>query len=164
MNYRHHIGVKLIISGKIFKDNWIYIHDPNVKMARVSNYLNFSKFMSKDPNLNPVTVEYFCFNSDEVWKKSDSELIKLAEKELRQTQLIKEKNIVISEKNNIKLLVFKFAANKVPKITPKTTNKPKVFTIFKSTALYFICVIVEIMDVGIIIEKEVPTAKCIINV
>ena len=50
--------------------------------------------MSKDPNLNPVTVEYFCFNSDEVWKKSDSELIKLAEKELRQTQIIKDENIV----------------------------------------------------------------------
>ena len=94
LNYRHHIGVKLIISGKIFKDNWIYIHDPNVKMARVSNYLNFSKFMSENSDLNPVTVEYFCFNSDEVWKKSDSELINLAEKELRQTQLIKEENIV----------------------------------------------------------------------
>ena len=42
LKYRHHIGVKLIITGKIFLDNWIYIHDPS-KMARVSNYLNFSK-------------------------------------------------------------------------------------------------------------------------
>ena len=36
-----------------------------------------------------------------------------------------EKNIVIAEKNNIKLADFKFAANNVPKITPIITNKPK---------------------------------------
>jgi hypothetical protein len=74
-----------------------------------------------------------------------------------------EKNIVITEKNRIKLAVFKLAAYIAPKITPKITNIPKVFTILKSTAWYFMCVIVEIIDVGIMIEKEVPTAKCIIN-
>ena len=61
LKYRHHIGVKLIITGKTFLDNWIYIHDPNVKMARVSNYLNFSKEMSLDPNQNPLTIEFFLF-------------------------------------------------------------------------------------------------------
>ena len=49
LKYRHHIGV--VIIWKIISDNWIYIHDPKVKMARVSNYLNFSKEMSKDPNI-----------------------------------------------------------------------------------------------------------------
>ena len=40
---------------------------------------------------------------------------------------------------------------------------PKVLTMLKSTALNFICVIVDIIDVGIIIEKDVPRARCIIN-
>ena len=31
LKYRHHIGVKLIITGKIFLDNWIYIHDQVLK-------------------------------------------------------------------------------------------------------------------------------------
>ena len=48
-------------------------------------------------------------------------------------------------------------------IIPNTTKAPKLLTISKSTALNFICVIVEINEVGIIIAKEVPTAKCIIN-
>ena len=96
LKYRHHIGVKLLVSGKLFPDNWIYIHDPKVKMARVSNYLNFSKEMSKDPNINPLTVEYFCFEEDQVWKMNKDELISLAEQELRFTKLINESNKIIN--------------------------------------------------------------------
>ena len=73
-------------------------------------------------------------------------------------------NIVIIEKNKIKLAVFKLAANIVPRITQIIAKIPKVLTIPKSTPLNFICVIVDIIDVGIIIAKDVPTAKCIINV
>ena len=71
LKYRHHIGVKLVITGKIFLDNWIYIHDPNVKMARVSNYLNFSKEMSSDSNQNPLTIGIFVLkptNLENEWK------------------------------------------------------------------------------------------------
>ncbi len=94
LRYRHHIGVKLEIHGPLFKDNWIYIHDPNVKMARVSNYRNFSANMSPNLNINPVTVEYFCYESDELWNFKDSQLIKLAEKELKKCGLMNEKNFV----------------------------------------------------------------------
>ena len=73
------------------------------------------------------------------------------------------KNIVIIEKNKTKLEVFKLTANIVPSTTPIATNAPKVLTILKSTALNFICVIVDIIDVGTIIEKDVPMARCIIN-
>ena len=41
-------------------------------------------------------------------------------------------------------------------------NNPKDLTILKSTASCSICVLVEIIEVGIIIAKEVPTAKCIL--
>ena len=74
------------------------------------------------------------------------------------------KNIVIIEKNKIKLEVFKLTANIVPNTTPITTKTQKVLTILKSTALNFICVMVDIIEFGIIIEKDVPTAKCITNV
>jgi hypothetical protein len=74
-----------------------------------------------------------------------------------------EKIIVIIEKNKIKLEVFKLIANIVPRTTPITTKTPKVLTILKSTALNFICVIVDIIEFGIIIEKDVPIAMCITN-
>ena len=94
LRYRHHIGVKLEIHGPLFKDNWIYIHDPRVKMARVSNYFNFSKNMSPNSNINPVTVEYFCFENDELWNLKDNDLIQLAEKELRLCGLLNKKNFI----------------------------------------------------------------------
>jgi len=94
LKYRHHIGVKLEIHGSLFKDNWIYIHDPKVKMARVSNYLNFSKSMSPNSNINPITVEYFCYENDALWNLNDSDLILLAEKELRLCELLNKKNFI----------------------------------------------------------------------
>ena len=94
LKYRHHIGVKLEIHGSLFKDNWIYIHDPKVKMARISNYRNFSEKMSPDSNVNPVTVEYFCYETDDIWNFNDDELIRLAEKELRLCALLNDKNSI----------------------------------------------------------------------
>ena len=70
--------------------------------------------------------------------------------------------MVIIEKNKTKLDVFKLTANIVPHTTPIATKNPKVLTISKSTALNFMCVIVYIIDVWIIIEKDVPKARCII--
>ena len=57
--------------------------------------------------------------------------------------------------------VFITAAKVVPSKTPIITNKPYVFTIFGSTDLCLLCVYTETIEVGIIIEKDVPTAKCI---
>ena len=94
LKYRHHIGVKLEIHGPLFKDNWIYIHDPKVRMARISNYRNFSDKMSPNVNINPVTVEYFCYETDDLWNFNDDDLIQLAEKELRSCGLLNEKNII----------------------------------------------------------------------
>ena len=94
LKYRNHIGVKLEINGFIFDDNWIYVHDPRVKMARVSNYKNFSISMSDDHFKNPVTVEYFCFEKDDLWTMKDEELISLAEKELLLVGLINKNNLI----------------------------------------------------------------------
>ena len=70
---------------------------------------------------------------------------------------------VIIEKKSISSAVFKLEAKIVPIKTPKATKIPYDFTISKLTARYFMWVKVEAIEVGIIIEKEVPTAKCIIK-
>ena len=67
-----------------------------------------------------------------------------------------------SNKNKTKAGVFKFTAKNVPAMTPKRIKIPNDFTILKSTALYSIWVLVDIIDVGIIIAKDVPTDKCIL--
>ena len=86
--------MKLEVHGDLFKDNWIYIHDPNLRMARVANYINFSKEMSPNGKVNPITVEYFCLENDEIWNSNDEELIKLAENEMRIAKLFTNEDVV----------------------------------------------------------------------
>jgi len=94
LRYRNHICVNLEIKGKLFPDNWIYVHDPKVKMARVSNYKNFSKYMSTSNNINPITVEYFAFKNEEIWKMKDHELVAFAINELLIANIINNTHLV----------------------------------------------------------------------
>jgi protoporphyrinogen oxidase len=93
LKYRNHIGVKLVLKKKTFNDNWLYIHSPDVKVARISNYNNFSTLMGKDANSNPITMEYFCHENDSFWKKNDQSIIEIAKKELETLKLGKIKDI-----------------------------------------------------------------------
>jgi protoporphyrinogen oxidase len=88
LRYRHHIGVQLTLAGRSpFPDNWIYIHEPAVRMARVSSYRNFSAAMGRGGDCHPLTVEYFCFAEDAIWTAPDVELVALAKRELAATGL-----------------------------------------------------------------------------
>ena len=43
LEYRNHISVHLTVDQKLFDDNWIYIHSPGLKMARIADFTNFSE-------------------------------------------------------------------------------------------------------------------------
>ena len=88
--YRDHITVNLVINrNNLFPDQWIYIHDPAVRMARVANYVNFSSAMSPTPHKTPLSVEYFAFaDKDDLWEMNDKALIDLALRELTAAGLI----------------------------------------------------------------------------
>jgi protoporphyrinogen oxidase len=92
--YRDHITVNLLVGGNnLFPDQWIYVHSPQVQMARLTNYNNFSKTMAGNKNKTALSVEYFVFQHEEMWKKSDNFLKSLAIDELRDLGLI-EKSMV----------------------------------------------------------------------
>ena len=100
--YREHITVNLIINKSgLFLDQWIYIHEPNVKMARVANYNNFSKLMSSKKNTTAISVEYFAFQNDQLWRLDNQSIIDLAIDEMNSVGLIEkhsvEKGFVIRE-------------------------------------------------------------------
>ena len=82
LNYRNHISVHVTIDKKLFDDNWIYIHSPNLEMARIADFTNFSNDMSKEGTF-PLTLEYFCFEDDKIWNQQNNEIIDFAVKELR---------------------------------------------------------------------------------
>jgi protoporphyrinogen oxidase len=83
LRYRDFITVALMIRSKdLFPDNWIYIHDPRVKVGRVQNFRSWSPEMVPDPDLACVGLEYFCFEGDGMWTMSDEALVALATEEL----------------------------------------------------------------------------------
>ena len=83
LEYRNHISVHITIDKKLFDDNWIYIHSPELKMARIADFTNFSKDMSIEGNY-PLTLEYFCFEDDEIWNSDKNDIIDFAISELKQ--------------------------------------------------------------------------------
>jgi len=88
LSYRDFLIVSLIVKQPdLFPDNWIYIHSPEVKVGRIQNFKNWSPEMVPDANKTCLGMEYFCTVGDEIWQKSNEELIALATKELAELGL-----------------------------------------------------------------------------
>ncbi len=89
LGYRDFLTVSLIIKkADLFQDNWIYIHDPDVKVGRIQNFKNWSPAMVPDPNKTCLGLEYFCFEGDGLWTMSDQDLIALGTSELAALGLV----------------------------------------------------------------------------
>ena len=88
LRYRDFITVALIArSNATFADNWVYIHDPSVKVGRVQNFLSWSPHMAPE-GYACVGLEYFCFAGDGLWTSPDADLIALAKDEIGKVGLI----------------------------------------------------------------------------
>ncbi len=95
LKYRDFLIVVLILKDKNqFDDNWIYIHDPSVDVARIQNFKSWSPEMVPDPLMCCYGMEYFCFEGDGVWDQSDEQLIQKARREIVKVGLADEKDIV----------------------------------------------------------------------
>ena len=95
LKYRDFLTVMLILKERhMFSDNWIYIHDPSVRVGRVQNFRSWSPEMVPDPEKACYGLEYFCFEHDGVWDSKDEDLIELAKRELFQIGLAKEGDVV----------------------------------------------------------------------
>jgi len=81
--YRDFLTVVLMFKRKeSFPDNWIYIHDERVKVARIQNYKNWSPHMVPSDEYTSYGLEYFCQEGDELWSLEDKSLFELAKKEI----------------------------------------------------------------------------------
>jgi protoporphyrinogen oxidase len=89
LKYRDFLTVCLIVNkANLFSDNWIYVHDPEVKVGRIQNFKNWSPHMVPDPTKSSLGLEYFCSEGDDLWKLSDAELIELGKRELDRIGLV----------------------------------------------------------------------------
>ena len=85
LSYRDFISVALMIDrADVFPDNWIYIHDPSVRVGRIQNFKNWSPSMVPDQTKTCLGLEFFCFEGDGLWTSDDATLVAQATRELAQ--------------------------------------------------------------------------------
>jgi len=81
--YRDFLTVALVVDEReVFPDNWIYVHDPSVRVGRVQNFKNWSPDMVPDQRLTCLGLEYFCSAGDDLWTMDDERVIALATREV----------------------------------------------------------------------------------
>jgi protoporphyrinogen oxidase len=94
LRYREFLTVLLVIQGQdLFPDNWIYIHQPGVKVLRIQNFKSWSPWMVPNDTDASVGMEYFCFEGDELWNTPDDELVAMASAEIEKLHLARSAQV-----------------------------------------------------------------------
>ncbi len=95
LRYRDFLIVALIAKAReVLPDNWIYIHDPSVRVGRVQNFVSWSPEMVPDERFVCLGMEYFCFENDDMWEKPNSELVAMAKAEIGKIGLARADDVV----------------------------------------------------------------------
>ena len=82
LQYRDFITVGLLADklkvkepdGGLLKDTWIYIQEPDVLLGRLQIFNNWSPHLVSDPSKVWIGLEYFCYDTDDLWKMADDDL------------------------------------------------------------------------------------------
>ncbi len=88
LRYRDFMTVALVVPEKFgFDDTWIYIHDPDVEVGRIQNFSSWSPYLVKDGR-TCLGLEFFVQEGDEMWTKSDEDLVEQGKRELEHLGLV----------------------------------------------------------------------------
>src|SRR5581483_4331138 len=88
IRFRDHMTIALVVPIEYsFPDNWIYVHDANVRLGRIQNFGSWSPFMVKEGR-TCLGLEYFVFEGDDLWASKDEDLIELGKRELATLGLV----------------------------------------------------------------------------
>jgi protoporphyrinogen oxidase len=83
LRYRDFLIVSLVVNRQdLMPDNWIYIHEPDVKVGRIQNFKNWSPEMVPDESKTCLGMEYFVFENDGLWASPDDQLVEMAKREI----------------------------------------------------------------------------------
>ncbi len=100
--YRDFITVGLLLNrlniteqgGALLKDTWIYIQEPDVLAGRMQIFNNWSPFLVSDPGKVWIGLEYFCYDTDELWRKPDQEMIACAVQEAERMGMVASADVL----------------------------------------------------------------------
>ena len=99
--YRDFITVGLL-AGKLavtekdgapLKDNWIYVQEPDVVVGRLQIFNNWSPWLVGTSGMVWIGLEYFCNDTDPLWKLPDEEMVKFAVAEIARIGILKAEDV-----------------------------------------------------------------------
>ncbi len=105
LQYRDFVTVGLLLQklkirdagdkfGKLISDNWIYVQEEDVLVGRLQIFNNWSPYLVADRSKVWLGAEYFCYESDPMWRKSDEEMARLAIEELAKIDVIETADVI----------------------------------------------------------------------
>jgi protoporphyrinogen oxidase len=102
LQYRDFITVGLLADrlkvhepdGGLLKDTWIYVQEPDVILGRLQIFNNWSPYLVADPTKVWIGLEYFCYDTDELWKMPDEELKKFAISEVVKIGILNAEDVL----------------------------------------------------------------------
>jgi len=80
--------------AKLLSDNWIYIQEPDVLVGRLQIFNNWSPYLVDNPDNVWIGLEYFCYETDDLWKKSDADMIEFAKMEVEKIGIIDKADVL----------------------------------------------------------------------
>jgi protoporphyrinogen oxidase len=100
--YRDFITVGLLVNkltvtepdGSPLKDTWIYIQEPDVLVGRLQIFNNWSPWMVADKSKTWIGLEYFCYDTDELWKMDDEKLKQFAIAEVAKIGILNASDVI----------------------------------------------------------------------
>jgi protoporphyrinogen oxidase len=101
LQYRDFITVGLLADrlkvkepdGGLLKDTWIYVQEPDVLLGRLQIFNNWSPYLVSDPTKVWIGLEYFCYDTDDLWKMPDEELKKFAISEVAKIGILNAEDV-----------------------------------------------------------------------
>lgn len=104
LEYRDFFTVGLLVKklsvkddGKLrdrVDDNWIYIQESDVRIGRLQIFNNWSPYMVSDPDRVWLGLEYFCYETDDIWRWDDSRLVQFGAAELEKIGIIQAEDVI----------------------------------------------------------------------
>jgi protoporphyrinogen oxidase len=101
LQYRDFITVGLLADrlkvkeadGRLLKDTWIYVQEPDVILGRLQIFNNWSPYLVSDPTKVWIGLEYFCYDTDDLWKMPDEELKRFAIAEVAKIGILNAEDV-----------------------------------------------------------------------
>jgi len=66
-----------------------------VRVGRLQIFNNWSPYLIADPTKKWIGLEYFCYDTDDLWNLSDDKMIEFAKEELEKIGIIDKCAIVV---------------------------------------------------------------------